>query len=55
MSSKRMQENNELRRAQVKAFEDSDMSAKEWCEENLMSGQENRPPVHPLRQTRCDR
>jgi len=37
MSSKRMPENNELRRAQVKAFEDSDMSAKEWCEENLMS------------------
>ena len=37
MSSKKMQENNELRRAQVKALEDSDMSAKEWCEENRMS------------------
>jgi len=37
MKSKKTQENNELRRAQVKAFEDSDMSAKDWCEENFLN------------------
>ena len=37
MSSVRLKENSELRRAQVAAFSDSDMTAKEWCAEYGMS------------------